>query len=86
MKRTSVSNLAFPDALVINYEPLISGLTLPDEKDRHVLAAAIKTNANVIVSNNLKDFPKDYLGSFGLVAKSADDFIADIIDLNTIRQ
>lgn len=81
-KRTAIANLAFPDALVINYEPLIPGLTLPDEKDCHVLAAAIKTNANIIVTNNLKDFPEDYLATFGLVAKSADDFIADIIDLN----
>ena len=81
-KRSNIANLAFPDALVTNYEPLISGLTLPDEKDCHVLAAAIKTNANVIVTNNIKDFPSDYLTTFGLVAKSADDFIADIIDLN----
>lgn len=75
----------FPDAFVTNYEPLIAGLTLPDPKDCHVLAAAIKINANVIVTNNLKDFPQDYLASFGLVAKSADDFIADIIDLNHDR-
>ncbi|MGO2357582.1 PIN domain-containing protein [Mesonia sp.] len=81
-KRTNYANLAFPDAFVPNYESLINGLTLPDEKDRHVLAAAIKINANVIVTNNLKDFPSEYLASFGLVAKSADDFIADIIDLN----
>lgn len=81
-KRSSKANLAFPDALVINYEPLIDGLFLPDLKDRHVLAAAIKTNANVIVTNNLKDFPKEYLSSFGLAAKSADDFLADLIDLN----
>ena len=81
-KRTNIANLVFPDALVVNYKSLISGLTLPDEKDRHVLAAAIKTNANVIVTNNLKDFPEEYLAAFGLVAKSADDFIADIIDLN----
>ena len=81
-KRTNLADLAFPDAFVLNYEPIIKGLTLPDEKDCHVLAAAIKTNANVIVTNNLKDFPLDYLETFGLVAKSADDFIADIIDLN----
>ena len=81
-KRIDLANLAFPDALVANYEPLIEGLTLPDNKDCHVLAAAIKTNANVIVTNNLKDFPAEYLASFGLAAKSADDFIADIIDLN----
>ncbi len=46
------------------------------------MAAAIKTNANVIVTNNTKDFPKDYLASFGLSAKTADDFLTDIIDLN----
>lgn len=81
-RRVAKANLAFPDALVENYEPLIKGLNLPDEKDRHVLAAAIKTNANVIVTNNLKDFPEEYLSTFGLSAKSADDFITDIIDLN----
>ncbi|MFS4455187.1 hypothetical protein [Maribacter sp. 2304DJ31-5] len=81
-KRTNRANLAFPDAFVSNYEPLIKTLTLPDLKDRHVMAAAIKTNANVIITNNLKDFPKEYLATFGLSVKSADDFITDIIDLN----
>ena len=47
-----------------------------------MLAAAIKTNANIIVTNNLKDFPEDYIHSFGLKVKSADDFLTDIIDLN----
>lgn len=82
-RRTETANKAFPDALVINYSGLISGLKLPDEKDRHVLAAAIKTNANVIVTNNIKHFPEDYLASFGLTVKTADDFLTDIIDLNT---
>ncbi|RED96961.1 PIN domain-containing protein [Marinoscillum furvescens] len=82
LKRTNLANQAFPDALVENYEPLIQGLDLPDEKDNHVLAAAIKTNANIIVTNNLKDFPNEYLAKFGLAAKSADDFITDTIDLN----
>ena len=81
-KRTQRANLAFPDALVENYEGLIDGLDLPDEKDRHVLAAAIKTNANIIVTNNLKDFPEEYLAKFGLSVKGADDFLTDIIDLN----
>jgi len=81
-KRIGWANLAFPDAMVENYEVLIDGLELPDLKDRHVLAAAIKINANIIVTNNLKDFPKGYLESFGLSAKKADDFLTDIIDLN----
>ncbi len=81
-KRIQRANKAFPDALVKNYEVLIEHLNLPDPRDCHVLAAAIKTNANVIVTNNLKDFPQEYLASFGLTAKSADDFLTDIIDLN----
>lgn len=81
-KRCMRMNEAFPFALVSNYESLIEKLDLPDKDDRHVLAAAIKVNASQIVTNNLKDFPKEYLASFGLVAKSADDFLADIIDLD----
>ena len=81
-KRVGVANKAFPDAIVQNYDGLIPSLTLPDEKDCHVLAAAIKINADIIVTNNLKDFPEKYLDSFGIKAKSADDFLTDIIDLN----
>jgi hypothetical protein len=53
-KRKLYANLAFPDALVTHYETLIEHQDLPDEKDRHVLAEAIKANAHVIVSNNIK--------------------------------
>jgi len=81
-KRIGKANKAFPDALVQHYGGLIATLTLPDPKDCHVLAAAIKTNANLIVTNNIKDFPKGYLATFGLAAKTADNFLADIIDLN----
>ena len=54
-------NLAFPDSNITNYKSLIKSLTLPDKKDRHVLAAAIKSKADVIVTFNIKDFPVDYL-------------------------
>jgi hypothetical protein len=82
VKRISRANAAFPDALVKNYKGLIKHLELPDMNDCHVLAAAIKTNANLIVTNNIKDFPNEYLQSFGLSAKTADDFLTDMIDLN----
>jgi hypothetical protein len=49
------------DALVTDFESLIPSLKLPDENDRHVLAAAIRCSAGVIVTFNLKDFPSDYL-------------------------
>lgn len=50
-------NRAVRDCLVSGYEPLIEGLKLPDPDDRHVLAAAIKAGAQVIVIRNLRDFP-----------------------------
>jgi len=81
-RRMGLAQAAFPDALVSNYESLIEGLQLNDLKDRHVLAAAIKANADVIVTNNIKDFPKHYLASFGVSVQTADDFLTDIIDLN----
>jgi len=80
--RVQKANLAFPDALVQQYEALIANLTLPDMNDCHVLAAAMKTNAHLIVTNNIKDFPEAVLSNYGIKAKTADDFLTDIIDLN----
>lgn len=80
--RAGKINQAFPDALVANYSSLVKHLELPDLNDRHVLAAAIKTNADIIITNNLKDFPQNYLANYGLKAKSPDEFLTDVIDLN----
>lgn len=81
-KRVNKANLAFPDALVQNYEQLIPTFSLPDQKDNHVIAAAVKSNADVIVTNNLRDFPSEYIETFGIKAISVDNFLTDIIDLN----
>lgn len=81
-KRVQKANLAFPDALVQQYEDLIKNLVLPDKKDCHVLAAAIKANAHLIVTNNIKHFPEEILNNFGIKAKTADDFLTDLIDLD----
>lgn len=81
-KTVAAMNAAFPDADVINYEDLLVGLNLPDEDDRHVLAAAIRGNANVIVTENSKDFPPDYLKTFDIEVLSADDFISQLIDID----
>lgn len=63
------------DCLVTCYEPLIDSLTLPDPDDRHVLAAAIKCSADMIVTFNLKDFPIQFLEPYGIEATHPDDFI-----------
>jgi predicted nucleic acid-binding protein len=75
-------NAAIPDVLVTGYEPLIDVVDLPDADDRHVLAAAIKANAQVIVTENLKHFPQDNLEPWNIEAQTADDFVQDLIDLS----
>ena len=83
IKRTRrLMDKAVPECLVINYEPLISGLELPAQNDRHVLAAAIRSSAQIIVTFNLKDFPDDVLGSFGIEAQHPDVFIQHQLDLH----
>ena len=49
-----VMNEAVRDCLVSGYEPLTEGLKLPDPGGRQVLAAAIKTGGQAIVTSNLK--------------------------------
>ena len=76
LKRTrTLMDNAVPDCLVTNYESLICGLTLPDEDDRHVLAAAIKAGAQIIVTFNLKDFPDEILNTYDIEAMHPDSFI-----------
>ena len=57
---------AIPDCLIVDYAPLITSIQLPDERDRHVLAAAIRGNADAIVSLNTKDFPASVLATFDI--------------------
>lgn len=75
-------NESVPDCLITGYEPLIEGLKLRDPKDRHVLAAAIRGNAQAIVTANLRDFPDSALEPWGVEAKSLDDFMLDQITID----
>ncbi|MFI6480432.1 PIN domain-containing protein [Nonomuraea sp. NPDC050663] len=75
-------NAALPAALVEGHEALIEGLKLPDADDRHVLAAAIRCGAEIIVTSNLKDFPADALATYGIEVRSPDDFVLDQLDLD----
>ncbi|MBL9088563.1 MAG: PIN domain-containing protein [Planctomycetia bacterium] len=72
---------AVPDCLVRGYEDLVGGLKLPDADDRHVLAAAIRAGAEVIVTANLADFPSSVLSTFQIEAKHPDDFVLETIGL-----
>ena len=68
-------NAAFPDANVFGFEDYLLELELPDTDDRHVLAAALKCEADAIITFNQKDFPIDYLMQFEVVTYTPDSFL-----------
>ncbi|MCW6511959.1 PIN domain-containing protein [Lichenifustis flavocetrariae] len=75
---------AFEDAMVSDFETFLCVCeSLPDRGDAHVVAAALKTQAAVIVTENLKHFPTEILGHLNIEARSTDAFIADTIALDT---
>jgi hypothetical protein len=67
------------DCLVTGYDHLIGNLQLPDPDDRHVVAAAIRAGARVIVTFNLSDFPKATLDPHGMEAQHPDLFMANLL-------
>ncbi len=76
-------NMSVRDCLVENYQYLIPTLSLPDSNDRHVLAAAIHSCSSVIVTYNLKDFPKEVIEKHGIEAKHPDEFLINLFDLSS---
>lgn len=83
-KIRQLMNSATRDCLVEGYDFLIKSVALPDEDDRHVLAAAIHSKANIIVTFNLKDFPSEVLRQNNIEAMHPDEFIIRLINLNSL--
>jgi predicted nucleic acid-binding protein len=71
---------AFPDAQVTGYEALIERMAC-DPKDKHVLAAAVRADAEVFVTFNDKHFPELATASYDVVVVTPDDFLLDQLDL-----
>lgn len=77
---------AFEEASVGALDGMMAAAAgFPDPDDAHVLAAALKTQAAVIVTENLKDFPAGVVAPLNIDVRSADAFIADTIDLDPGR-
>ena len=70
------------DCLVTDYEDIIPSIKIPDEDDRHVVAAAIRGGADIIVTFNLKDFPASVLLQYSIEAQHPDVFVQRLLDLN----
>jgi predicted nucleic acid-binding protein len=71
----------FPESKVHGFESLIPSMT-NDEKDRHVLAVAIVSNSQVIVTSNIRDFPEASLSPFGVRTQTPDQFLTHLLHLN----
>lgn len=86
-RRVNVMREEFVDAMVTGYEPLVDAMT-NDPKDRHVLAAAVRANAAIIVTANVRDFPKSACAPYDIGVIHPEDFLLDQLDLyqdDTVR-
>ena len=72
-RRIDQMNATFEDALVTGWEALVPGIELPDPDDRHIVAAAVRGRADLIVTENLRDFPDETLLLWDLEAQSLDE-------------
>lgn len=77
--RVSTMRDAFGEAaLVDDFDHLIPDMTC-DPKDRHVLAAAVRAEADTLVTFNLKDFPPDSTSGWQVDAIHPDTFLTGLL-------
>jgi predicted nucleic acid-binding protein len=72
---------SFPESCVKGWEQFLP-LAGNDERDRHVLAAAIQANATVIVTFNIRDFPCEALSPHGIEAQEPQDHLLTLWSIN----
>lgn len=71
----------YPEAMCTGYEHLVPAMT-NHEKDRHVVAAAVKGQAPLVLTFNLDDFQDDDLSPWGVKAKSPDDYLTTLYEMD----
>lgn len=84
-RRCALMRESIRDVNVVGWEHLVNDLNLPDPEDNHVLAAAIRGHAQVIVTANLKHFPQLILKEFDIQAIHPDEFVVSLMDLHEGR-
>ena len=82
VRTKNLMNASIKNCVVTGYEPIIPELELPDPGDRHVLAAAIHSSADFIVTFNLRDFPADKLRQYNIEPLHSDQFILRLLNFN----
>ena len=83
-KLVSTIKMKFPESLMKKHESLIMSMPV-NEKDKHVLAVAVASEAEIIVTQNLRDFPLYLLEPFGVKAQPPDEFLVSLFHSNSMR-
>lgn len=76
--------IAFPESWIEDYQALIPSMQ-NDEKDRHVLAAAVKGQCPLIITFNLKDFTPETTTPWGVTAVHPQDYLETLYDMDNKR-
>ena len=74
----------FPDAWIEGYADLIQAMK-NDEKDRHVLAAAVRGGCKLIVTFNVRHFSRESTSLYETEVHSPDEFLIDLYRLEPAR-
>lgn len=74
----------FPESLVTGFDHLV-GICSNDPKDRHVLACAIHSKAEVILTFNLKDFKEDDISPWHISATHPQDYLLMLFELEPLH-
>lgn len=69
----------FPEAEVLPDPATEARLWLPDGDDVHVLAAAIAARADVLLTLNIRDFPKSALDPEAILLRHPDEFLLEAL-------
>ncbi|MBO7675887.1 MAG: PIN domain-containing protein [Atopobiaceae bacterium] len=80
----AAADRAYPEALVEGYGRRVADLELPDEGDRHVLAAAVESGCDAVVTYNLRDFPQDVLATHGVEALHPDELLMRMVETDSV--
>ncbi len=81
-RRIGAMRNAFPEAEVL-IPARLDSFNCPDEGDKHILAAAVRGQANAIITRNTKHFPETCLEEYGLLCQTPDDFLVHQFHLNS---
>jgi predicted nucleic acid-binding protein len=79
--RDAFDEATVPEDAITKLEPAMTN----DPNDRHVLAAAVASDAQAVVTLNLKHFPTEACEPFAVEALRPDSFLLDLYGLDSDR-